>query len=696
VSAHWALENIYDYYLEKHDRYSYDDADSRLLAYVNRLFFNPDGSTYPDNAAWVGNPLNLSLYGPGDGTYFGPLVSLDVVGHEITHGVTEYSAGLLYANESGALNESFSDIFGTALEFYIEGSSADWLMGEDVGNINNNHFIFRSLENPKLAENPDTYLGQYWIPATDDPKPENDYGGVHTNCGVQSHWFYLLCEGGSGINDNNEEYTVTGIGLDAAEQIAYRNLTVYLTPASGYSDAARFSRQSAIDLYGENSTQHKSVVDSWYAAGVYLGPALMISADTLNFISDVQQADTAEFLLTNKGLDSLKIAEVNLPAEYFQLIDTLSFPIVLAEGESRSLHFVFVPLDETPRTFELIFSSNDTRNPTQRVVLQGNVFTPVSANRIYSSVDQSSQGYLLTIGITDSVKVNSVQKLSRSAINALAVHPSGYLYGISSTVKSSKFLKIDPQSGIIKVLLEIPEADIMAIAFAGDTLFAIGYSDGNLYKMGDTNVPYPIGLAVNPLKTDEIWVSSYDSGKLYIFDRQAVKTWERTCTLGIGPIAFDAGGKLFGFTYTFNPNDTKLALLDTSTAKTPAEIQDQIIGSLGYQFVMNLAVSGNLEVTDINSDLSSNIPDQFILQQNYPNPFNPLTTIEYRLPQSSRVDLSIYNVIGQKVATLVSARQKEGYYKIAWDATGFASGVYFYKLTTDKNFVQTRKMVVLK
>ncbi len=95
-------------------------------------------------------------------------------------------------------------------------------------------------------------------------------------------------------------------------------------------------------------------------------------------------------------------------------------------------------------------------------------------------------------------------------------------------------------------------------------------------------------------------------------------------------------------------------------------------------------------------DIINALPHEFVLHQNYPNPFNPTTTISYQLPKQSNVELSIYNLLGQKVATLVSKKQPAGSHKVEWDATGFASGVYFYRLETDKDFVKTRKLVLLK
>ena len=89
-------------------------------------------------------------------------------------------------------------------------------------------------------------------------------------------------------------------------------------------------------------------------------------------------------------------------------------------------------------------------------------------------------------------------------------------------------------------------------------------------------------------------------------------------------------------------------------------------------------------------------PNSFTLYQNYPNPFNPVTIINYQLSMTNDVKLTIYNLLGQKVATLVSEKQKAGHHHVEWDASGFASGVYYYRLSTDAGFVQAKKLVLLK
>ena len=129
-------------------------------------------------------------YGYGDGAYMNPVVSLDIMAHEFTHLVTSQNGngGLDYLNESGALNESFSDIMAMGVKKYTYGST-NWTIGEDVMIAEP---YLRSMKNPKSAGQPDTYGKGTWLPSTSTPNDDNDKGGVHTNSGVQNFWFYRL------------------------------------------------------------------------------------------------------------------------------------------------------------------------------------------------------------------------------------------------------------------------------------------------------------------------------------------------------------------------------------------------------------------------------------------------------------------------------------------------------------------------
>jgi Zn-dependent metalloprotease len=270
VDVHWGMQKTHDFYATVLNRNSYDGLGSVIKNYVDAGYRNNAGAAPP--------PYNFMQYGMGDGVIMGPVVTLDVMGHEFTHMVTDHNGhgGLQYQGESGALNESFSDIFGASIEFYAKGSAANWNIGEGI--MLQAPGFLRSMANPKLTQNPDTYKGQYWK-NTANTSPQNDWGGVHYNSGVQNKWYYLLVNGGTGTNDKGDSYNVIGIGLDKAEKIAYRNLTTYITPASDYLAASEGSLEAALDLFGNNtnSPEYKAVKEAWYAVGIGTKPTTAIN-----------------------------------------------------------------------------------------------------------------------------------------------------------------------------------------------------------------------------------------------------------------------------------------------------------------------------------------------------------------------------------------------------------------------------------
>lgn len=270
TDAYWGLQMTYDYFDLKHNRKSYDNNDSEVLAYVH-----VDNNWF--NASWNGQFIQF-----GDGSS-NPLTHIDVAAHELAHGVTGTSANLVYAYEPGALNESFSDIFGNATEFFAQGTGGSWLIGAA-------NFVLRDMSNPKNYNNPDTYKGQFWEFSS------FDNGGVHINSGVQNYWFYLLSEGGTGTNDNGDSYAVSKIGIDTAGSIAYRNLAYYLTVTSQYFDARIGSILSAVDLYGSCSAPVEQVIKAWHAVGVgpdnFTDDFYALSASTLQSGCDLSANET--------------------------------------------------------------------------------------------------------------------------------------------------------------------------------------------------------------------------------------------------------------------------------------------------------------------------------------------------------------------------------------------------------------------
>ncbi|MFN3849378.1 MAG: M4 family metallopeptidase [Spirosomataceae bacterium] len=256
ASVMWATKASYNYFSGIHSRNSYNNANGVLDGYVNAVFWS--GSAYYTNNASMSNGGLMKVGLSSTGTLANCYGTLDVIGHEYAHAVTASSAALVYQNESGALNESFSDIFGECIENYTLGSN-DWLMG-----ANRTSGAIRSMSNPNAYNHPDTYNGTNWFTGT------GDNGGVHFNSGVQNYWFYLITQGGIGTNDNGNPFNITGLGITKARAIAYRTLTVNLVGQANatYSVARNASIQSAIDLYGANSTEVNTVTNAWCAVGV--------------------------------------------------------------------------------------------------------------------------------------------------------------------------------------------------------------------------------------------------------------------------------------------------------------------------------------------------------------------------------------------------------------------------------------------
>jgi len=288
LDVHWGMEETYDFYLNVFSRNSYDGNGSVIKQYLNPPpTVDPRLGALPNNAFAAPPPYNLMVYGMGDGIKNSPLVGLDVEGHEFTHMVVNNNGngGLTYQGESGALNESFADIFGTCVEFY-SGVNPDWNIGEDVvigkpymrsmSNPSSNSLVFTFNGNTEDNRQPDTYNGTFWV----NPNSSYDNGGVHVNSGVQNLWFYLLSQGGSGTNDIGNSYSVTGIGIADARKIAYKNLVTYLTPNATYIDAYNGALQSAEDLFGNPSTQYTSVRQAWYAVGIGNDPNNYCSGTT--------------------------------------------------------------------------------------------------------------------------------------------------------------------------------------------------------------------------------------------------------------------------------------------------------------------------------------------------------------------------------------------------------------------------------
>ncbi len=702
VSAHWGAELVWDYYMNEHGRNSYNNIGGVLLSYVHY------GSNII-NAYWSGDRM---LYGDGDGLNAGPLVSVDVAGHEITHGVTQFTAGLIYANESGALNESFSDVFGAAIEFYAEGDNADWLIGEDFGFTFD---AFRDMSDPNSFGDPDTYKGMLWKQLTNNPNGNNDWGGVHSNSGVQNFWYYLLSEGGSGTNDIGIDYSVNGLGVFPAAEVAYRNLSTYLLPSSGFYDARWGAMQAAADIYGQESAEFDDVVEAWNAVGV-LRPAihamLYTTADTLNFLAEAGlQQDSVSFTFYNYGIDSLHITGLDLQSGLFSVINMPELPLHLGYVDSVTITIEFTPQAEGQFQDSLVIHSNDADMPQRTIYFSGKGWQihATEPGNIYAVTGTRANGAVLLID-SETGAANTLGESGYSSINGSAIDPTtGLLYGSTIDGVGTRILRVNPADGAAYPSVYVPVALVRAIAFSNDgDLYGTVFSNGDMVQIdmnsGDTTlvahsgVLAVMGMAVNPLD-GSVWLSTAGD-KIHRVDPDSGTTSLIGAT-GFSKslsIAFDEEGKLFGLSDVSSSAITNFIYID------PATGAGTLIGATGFKTVYGMAINGSLTVSDV-PEISSLLPQEFALQANYPNPFNPETTIRFDLPATAQVELKVFDITGREVRNILSGNLPAGFHEARWDGSSAAgsavsSGMYFYTLTARAEgrmlYRQTRKMILLR
>lgn len=275
LDAHWGAMKTYDYFMDNYNRNSIDNNGLSIRNYVN----------YPgigDNAYWDSNTHSM-YYGSGN-ILFDAVTSLDVIAHELGHGITNsFQSNMLYAGETGAINESISDIWGACVEAFAAPNKRSWWIGEDICLTDS---ALRYMDNPKLGGDPDTYWGTYYL----DPEIHSPSAVVHHNSGVPNHWFYLLSSGGTGTNDNGYSYAVEGIGISTAADIVYETL-YYLQNEMTFASFADKTRTVAINLYGICAEETKNVIEAWKAVGVSIDDIY----ETLNITETIQTGQSRRF-----------------------------------------------------------------------------------------------------------------------------------------------------------------------------------------------------------------------------------------------------------------------------------------------------------------------------------------------------------------------------------------------------------------
>jgi Zn-dependent metalloprotease len=252
-----------------------------------------------DNAQWNGRQM---IYGDGDGKLFNRFTKcLDIIGHELTHGVTQYTANLAYDAQPGALNESFSDVFGILVKQYAlkqTAAKADWLVGEGLFTSRVNGSAVRSMKEPGTAYD-DKIIGKDPQPAhmRDYKRMSSDNGGVHINSGIPNRAFYCLAA------------LLGGKAWEVAGPIWYAALTKKLSSHAQFRDCADATHQAAGELHGVGSGPQQAVAEAWKTVGIEISPAVVRGGPRLPIRDYVPPAAAAELPLLRAARKPARVSK---------------------------------------------------------------------------------------------------------------------------------------------------------------------------------------------------------------------------------------------------------------------------------------------------------------------------------------------------------------------------------------------------
>jgi len=657
VSALYNAGRTYNFYRTVFGRNSIDDQGMTIYSIVHVT-----SSGQPmDNAYWSGGVM---CYGDGN-TLFKPLAGgFDVAAHEMTHGVTQHTANLTYQDQSGALNESMSDVMAA----YVD--SANWTIGEQVIKdlVTFPSGALRDLSNPHNGGNTGDAC---WQPATmaEFVNTTQDHGGVHVNSGIPNNVFYRVA---------------IAVGRPSAGAIWYRALTHYLTSSAQFIDARIATEAAAKELYGDPSPQLTAVMNAWDAVQVYEGtgthmpPPTQLTGQNWVLAVNTASSDPNSIYMIRPDIQS--------NGDFFPL-STTSVANRPAVSDTSGL-VLFVDGNHRLRALQA-----KAQNQGEGYVDTNSVWGSVAIGPGLSSLALTSRFVDTTIYYFDLQANQSKQfKIQTTAYDgtyvrtalyadALSFDPTGryLLFDSFNETKTAQgatvsFWEIDMleiSSGIMRSVFSPQPAGIdvgnPAFAKTSPYRFTFDYWDANasLGKVLATNLfTGATGLVVAGLPT--VGFPTYSGND----DTIAFHSYSN-----VGGVNHDAIYKIG---------------LDTSLIVGTGSPQNYVIdATYPVWFVIGSRTTG------IEENPSAGVPRTAELEQNYPNPFNPSTTIRYALPHKAQVLLTVFNTLGQQVATLVHRQEEAGIYEVKFDGSGLASGVYFYRLQTG-SFVETKKLLLLK
>jgi bacillolysin len=655
ISAQYNATVAYEYYLKTFNRNSVNGKGGNVLSFIN---ITEDNGKSMENAFWNGEGM---FYGNG-GKAFQPLAkALDVAGHEISHGVIQSSANLEYQDESGALNESFADIFGAMID------REDWQIGEDV--VNKSYFptgTLRDLSNPNNGGR--SLNDASWQPksVSEQYRGTEDNGGVHINSGITNYAYYLFA-----VN--------TAVGKVKAEQVYYRALTKYLTRSSRFLDMRAAAVQAATDLYGATSNEVKAANAAFDAVGIGVStggggtPTPPPTQDPTRYQTNLPTNPGIEGLLYT-GIAGKVVSKTNsngTTKTTLSNLQAISKPSITDDGSAA----VFVGIDSTINVLD---------------VKTGQISVVKSATK-WRNVAISKDGL-------------------RLAIVTSKIEPAVYIFD-TNTGKTVRFALFNPTYTQGVNSGDVLYADAMDWNYTGEWLLHdqlsrirksgkdIDYWDISLIKVWEkkTNT-FADGKRIEKLfsnvdETEAIGNPVYSKNSPYVIALDYIQNYntkdEKYSVLGVN-IETGKIGTLYNNTDlgypSYNKTDTKIAVTAADAVGKNIMVvdinPDKITGKGTATKTVVSATYPNFYAEGVRklevgaNDLAANL-----LKLNVaPNPFTNQLQLTFEATKSGKSTVELINVLGETMRRNVYDIQS-GKNTLSFDVEEAMSGIYFLKVT---------------
>jgi Zn-dependent metalloprotease len=663
VSAHSNTGSVFQYFYDTFGRQAIDGDGSTIISVVN---VTTSSGEPMDNAYWNGAYM---AYGDGN-TYFTPLAgALDVAAHEMTHGIVERTVGLEYKFQSGALNESFADIFGAMVD------RDDWRMGENV--VNTQYYpsgALRDLSDPNQGGT--TYSDPGWQPAHWDEFLDwditYDNGGVHYNSGIPNKACYLIAE---------------SIGREKTEQIYYKILEAeYLNSQGTFVDMRLAAIQAAGELYGNDEVA--AVMSAFDAVGIVGDVGSSAPED-----SDPVQGEQWIAAINNDNGDH-SLLRVNPDDD--SVVNTLTNTQVFT-GTGNPL-----TINNAGTIMFFVSSTNDIIGISTNGGGESNI-TETTLPGIWHSIALApdlSKFAATTIGEDSTIYIFDLVNLGTPT--AVHLYSPTTVEGVNSeVVVYADALDFDPSSTylIYDAFNRVPQNDgpdleywdVAILDVVNEIIFPVfgalpsGISMGNP-SFAQTNGNYFV-LDYIDQNSETVWILARD-----LFEG------------GFGWIEYNGSKSSFP---RYSPDDTHLIFQrtdgDGSTTLRTLALSDKITADgPSSEFTSNrllpswFVIEGQTNSVDENSLT----PGRFTLDRNYPNPFNPVTHVEFQIPYDVQVKVSVTDITGREIRVLENSRLNSGAHRVMWDGRdrfgkNVSAGIYLCHVKAGDQ-IHTGKMLLLK